>query len=259
MYKSIPIDAVQLLRVALREHIDELAVRQLADSIAEYGQLNPITVRDLGNGLFELIAGRMRVAAVQLLGRPTIDANVINYIGNAVLPAVAENIVRTQMNPLEEARAVEHLHTEGNMSIKAIAHYTHRSTTWVQDRLMLCALPDYAQAAVKGKQLSIATAALLCRIPDEDYRKYLIHIGVTNGCTVQQAEAWLMDWTARAQYTNGGDPNQQKFQLPPLPPRQPQPCTFCEVDLEPHLMILIRICGPCMNEVQETKRKAQPT
>lgn len=172
---KIPLAKIKLLRQHLRRDLDPEQLRSLAADMQRHGQIQPIAVRKLDDDEWELIAGRRRLEAAKLLNWSDIEGHELTWEDKAELPALAENLKRTQLTPLEEADSVLWMHTEGNMSIGEIAEKTGHGTSWVQDRLAVGNLPENLKQAVHARTLSISAALLLSEITDTDYRDYLLH------------------------------------------------------------------------------------
>lgn len=258
MEQDVHIDQIHMDRSALRKEVTDESVKSLADSIRDHGLLQSIVVTARDGGGWRLIAGRRRLTACKLLGMTTIPARIIDAKEIDEIPALAENLIRLQMNPLEEAEACRMLSEEKGLSIKSIATLLNHGTSWVQDRLFLITLPDNFKKAVADKKLSIAAAGQLMQIADEDYRNYLLNVAIVNGATVHQCEGWLLDYQARSKLLN---PTGQTGSIPRLPMEEPEPqtmCQFCEERVPAHHSVILRFCHPC-NETLAVVRKQLTT
>ena len=259
MEQDIRIDQIHMDRSALRTSVTDESVKQLADSIRTHGLLQAIVVAEREGGGFRLIAGRRRLTACKLLEYITIPARIVETEYMDELPALAENLIRLQMNPLEEAEAVRRLHEERGMSQREIAELTNHGTSWVQDRLFLCGLPENFKKAVADRKLSIGAAGQLMQIADEDYRNYLLSVALVNGATVHQCQAWYLDYQARSRILN---PTGQQPIEPRLPMEGPDPlcsCDFCGERVKPHLTVIVRHCQQCVATLHDVKNQlAQP-
>jgi ParB family chromosome partitioning protein len=258
MEQDIHIDQIHLDRATLRTSVTDESVAQLAESIRTHGLLQAIVVAERNGGGYRLIAGRRRLTACKLLGYITIPARIIETTYTDEIPALAENLIRLNMNPLEEAEAVRMLNEERGLSQREIAELTNHGTSWVQDRLFLCTLPDNFKKAVAEKKLTIAAAGQLCQIPDIEYRDYLLSVAIVNGATVNQAQAWLLDYQARSRIMNptGTQPIQ-----PRLPMEGPEPmttCNMCEQRVKSHLTVLMRVCHECHTALDTAKNEPVP-
>ena len=253
MEQDIRIDQIHMDRSALRTSVTDESVKQLADSIRTHGLLQAIVVAEREGGGFRLIAGRRRLTACKLLEFITIPARIVETEYLDELPALAENLIRLQMNPLEEAEAVRRLHEERGMSQREIAELTNHGTSWVQDRLFLCGLPENFKKAVADRKLSIGAAGQLMQIADEDYRNYLLSVALVNGATVNQCQAWLLDYQARSRLLN---PTGQQPVEPRLPMEDLTPlctCDFCGERCKAHLTVIVRHCHPCVETLHAVK------
>jgi ParB family chromosome partitioning protein len=253
MEQDVYIDQIHMDRSALRQSVTEESVHQLAESIKAHGLLQAIVVAARDGGGWRLIAGRRRLTACKYLGFTTIPARIIETEHLDEIPALAENLVRLQMSPLEEAEAIRQLHEEKGMSQRDIAELTHHGTSWVQDRLFLCTLPDNFKKAVGDKKLTIGAAGQLMLIQDTDYRDYLLSVAIVNGCTVHQAQAWLLDYQARAKILNptGTNPIEPRLPMEPLEPLCQ--CEFCEERVKAHMTVLIRLCHDCNKTMAQVR------
>ena len=115
--KNVPIDLIERGRFQPRTHFDAEALKSLSDSIRAQGVVQPIVVRPLSKGRYELVAGERRWRAAQAAGLSEIPAVVRELADEAALAiALIENIQREELNPLEEARALRRLVDEFDMT-----------------------------------------------------------------------------------------------------------------------------------------------
>ena len=160
---SIPVDRItpnpRNPRQSL-EHLDELT-----ESIEVYGLLQPIVVRELGDGQYEVVAGHRRLAAVQSLGWsvvPTIVRSADEE--DAFLLALIENLQRDDLRPREEAEALEVLVRERGMSTRQVAEAVMRSASYVSRRLRVFEDPVLAPLVLQGA-LNVSVAEELLPLP----------------------------------------------------------------------------------------------
>ncbi|MFH9227706.1 ParB/RepB/Spo0J family partition protein [Streptomyces lydicus] len=155
-----------------RETFNEEALTELADSIKEHGLLQPIVVRKVEGGGYELVAGERRFRANELAGNITIEAKILLTEGDAEISdmesfkkAMAENLNREDMLPLEEARGFKKvLDEEEDATVASVAKTFSKSVQYVNQRLALLALRPEIQTAVDlghiGTQAAVQIAAL---------------------------------------------------------------------------------------------------
>src|ERR1022692_1326534 len=153
-----------------RTHVDEPALRELADSIKATGVLQPITVRAIPGGRFQLIAGERRWLASQQAGKATIPA-IVRQVSDeqAMEMTIVENLQREDLNPMEQARAFERLSREFKLTQEQMAKRTGKDRTSIGNFLRLLKLPERIQTLVEQGFLTFghARALLALASPDE--------------------------------------------------------------------------------------------
>lgn len=141
--RNIPIDLLQRGKYQPRTRMDKQALAELANSIRAEGVVQPIVVRELDNGNYEIIAGERRWRAAQLAELETIPATVRKVPDEAAIAiALIENVQREDLNPLEEATALQRLIDEFSMTHQQIADRIGRSRVAVTNLLRLLTLNE---------------------------------------------------------------------------------------------------------------------
>ncbi|MDH5631425.1 MAG: ParB/RepB/Spo0J family partition protein [Gammaproteobacteria bacterium] len=165
--RQLPVDMLQRGRYQPRTHMRQEALEDLAESIRTQGVVQPIVVRELATGSYEIIAGERRWRAAQLAGLDTIPA-VIKDIPEEAVAAVAliENIQRENLNPIEEANAFQRLIEEFGMTHQQVAESVGRSRTGVTNLLRLLGLPDVVRQMIDNGDLDMGHARALLALPD---------------------------------------------------------------------------------------------
>ena len=153
---ELPVDAIVPNRFQPRREFDEAALEELRESIVRHGILQPLSVRDIGGGKYELIAGERRLRAARLAGLATVPV-VFRTASDAELAEMAliENIQREDLNPIEEARAYERLLTEFRLSQEELARRVARSRSAIANSVRLLRLADEVQAFVANGVLTM--------------------------------------------------------------------------------------------------------
>ena len=239
-----------------RRGLDEAHITALAGDFQLNGQLQPIAVRKALDGTWDLVAGANRIAAALLLGWTEIEAYDTKLGAGIEAAALAENVRRSQLSAIEESDQVMYMHTELDMSMNEISERTGHSISWVQDRIALAAYAENIKQAVHERKLSIGAAGQLMLIEDPEHRDWCLHLARVNGATVNQCQAWYLDWVSRQQLMNPKGYNGQQPQ--PLPPaRGPRfACFTCDEHLFSDELLVMRICVSCHDEI--AKAKTQP-
>jgi len=151
--KQLPIDLLQRGKYQPRTRMDQAALEELAASIKVQGVVQPIVVRPLPSGSYEIIAGERRWRAAQLAGLETVPAVVRRVPDEAAIAiALIENIQRENLNPVEEAAALQRLIDEFGMTHQRVAEAVGRSRAAVTNLLRLLALsPELRQMLEDGR------------------------------------------------------------------------------------------------------------
>ncbi len=151
--KQLPLELLQRGKYQPRTHMDQAALEELAASIKAQGVVQPIVVRALANGNYEIVAGERRWRAAQIAGLDTIPAVVRRVPDEAAIAiALIENIQREDLNPIEEAHALQRLIDEFGMTHQRVAEAVGRSRAAVTNLLRLLALsPELRQMLEDGR------------------------------------------------------------------------------------------------------------
>ena len=160
--REIPVEMVDRNPFQTRTHMNEVELEELAASITANGVVQPILVRPLANGRFQLIAGERRWRASQKAGKKTIPA-ILRQVSDeqAMEITIVENLQRADLNPMEQARAFERLSREFHMTQEQMALRTGKDRVSVTNFMRLLRLPASVQDLVEGGQLSFGHAKVL--------------------------------------------------------------------------------------------------
>ncbi|MDP9798499.1 ParB family chromosome partitioning protein [Catenuloplanes nepalensis] len=172
-----------------RHVFDEEALEELKISIQEVGFLQPIVVRELEPGRYELVMGERRWRAAQAIGRETIPAIVRETKDDAMLrDALLENIHRANLNPLEEAAAYQQLLEEFGATHDELARRIGRSRPQISNTIRLLNLPPQVQRRVAAGVLSAGHARALLTLEDADAQDEMAKRIVNEGISVRGTE-----------------------------------------------------------------------
>jgi ParB family chromosome partitioning protein len=186
---DVPVAAVSPNPNQPRVHFDEESLIELAASITEMGVLQPILVRPIEDGAFELIAGERRWRAAQRAGLSTIPA-VIRMTDDAssVEQALVENLHRQDLTALEEAAAYQQLLDEFGLTHDQVATRVGKSRSAITNSLRLMGLPPAVQHLLADGQLSAGHARALLGTPDRSRQEQLAREAATGGWSVRMVE-----------------------------------------------------------------------
>ncbi len=162
-----PLDAIVSNPDQPRTRFDEAALQDLAESIRQHGVLQPIVLQQMPDGRYQLIAGERRTRAARIAGLTTIPAVVRRASGDQRLVlALIENLQRTDISPIEQARAYKQLIDRFGLTQDEVAKQVGRSRTAVTNSLRLLQLPDSVLQQVEQGALSEGHARTLLMAPE---------------------------------------------------------------------------------------------
>lgn len=175
-----------------RKDFPEEALAELASSLKEQGVIQPIVVRDRGDGHFELIAGERRWRAAQRAGISRIPAVVRDVPDERMLElALIENVQREELNPIEEAQAYRVLLDDLSLTQEAVADRVGKKRASVANTLRLLQLPRQVQEKIRRGRLSMGQARAILGIPAASRQIELAERVEREGWSVRQVEAWV--------------------------------------------------------------------
>lgn len=188
-FAEVPLDAISPNPRQPRTVFDEDDLEELTASIAEFGVLQPVIVRAVAKGRFELVMGERRFRASQAAGKDSIPAIVRGTEDNELLrDALLENLHRANLNPLEEAHAYEQLLEDFGCTKEELARRIHRSRPQISNTLRLLNLPSTVQVKVAAGVLSAGHARALLGLEDARSQEILAERIIAEGLSVRSTE-----------------------------------------------------------------------
>lgn len=163
--RDIAVELVDPNPYQTRRHVREDGLRELTESIKASGVVQPVIVRPLPNGRFQLVAGERRWQASKRAGKPTIPA-VVREISNeqAMEITIIENLQREDLNPVEQARAFERLSREFNLTQEQIASRTGKDRASISNFVRLLRLPEPVLEQMEKGTIALGHGKLLCSL-----------------------------------------------------------------------------------------------
>jgi len=211
--REIDIDRILPNAHQPRKNFDEGALNELADSIREHGVVQPVVVRALEDGFFQLIAGERRWRAAQRAGLLRVPAVIRDTTEHAALEiALIENLQREDLNPIEEAQAYERLISEFGMTQEEVARRVGKNRTTVANMLRLLRLPPEVQQWLRENRLTTGHAKALLSLSDLNAILDSARRIIQGEFSVRQAEMLVARYAKPAKDASGNgstvvDPN----------------------------------------------------
>ena len=190
--REIPVDQIDSNPFQTRSQVNQEQLAELAASIAANGVVQPVLVRPLASGRFQLIAGERRWRASRLAGKTTVPAMLRQVSDEQAMEiTIVENLQRADLNPMEQARAFERLGREFHMTQEQMAQRTGKDRATVSNFLRLLKLPSTVQNRVEAGELTFGHArALLALQHAEEMEKAAQRIAA-HSLSVRQTENYV--------------------------------------------------------------------
>ena len=190
--REIPLDQIDRNPFQTRSRVNEEQLAELAASIVANGVVQPILVRPVADGRFQLIAGERRWRASQLAGKATIPA-ILRQVSDeqAMEITIVENLQRADLNPMEQARAFERLSREFHMTQEQMATRTGKDRATVANFLRLLRLPATVQVRVESGELSFGHARTLLGFEHAEEMEKAAQRVIALSLSVRQTEAYV--------------------------------------------------------------------
>ena len=191
---TLPISKVEPRKEQPRQYFNEDALQELADSISQFGLIQPVVVRKLSTGYYQIIAGERRWRASRLAGLTEIPVRVIEADDRRTAElALVENLQREDLNPIEEAKGYKSLIEEYGLTQEETAKSVGRSRPAITNSLRLLSLGSRVMELVEKGDLSAGHARALVSINDEDKQYDAAKAVIKKGLSVRKTEKLASD------------------------------------------------------------------
>lgn len=210
---TIPLDSIEANPFQPRKEFDEEALNELSQSIRQQGVITPITVRQMPDGKYQLIAGERRVRASQLAGLKEIPAYIRIATDTQMMEmALVENIQRENLNAMEIAFSYNALIEECQLTHEQLSEKVGKNRSTITNYLRLLNLPSETQLALSTEQITMAHARCLVNIEDPEQHLALLHDIINRQLSVRQTEQLVKEFTK----PKPAPPARKKDDLPEL-------------------------------------------
>ncbi|MEE4660184.1 MAG: ParB/RepB/Spo0J family partition protein [Halieaceae bacterium] len=214
--RDVPVDLIRRGKYQPRRDIDPETLQELADSIKAQGVMQPIVLRPVENGKYEIIAGERRWRATQLAGLDSIPAQIRDVPDEAAIAmALIENIQREDLNPVEEALALQRLQQEFELTQQQVAEAVGKSRSAVANLLRLMSLRDDVRTLLEHGDIEMGHAKALLGL-EQDEQSAAARSVVAKGLSVRQTESLVRQLLAAKNRAPkkpvSQDPNVRKLQ-----------------------------------------------
>ena len=208
---SLPISQVETCSSQPRKRFDDESLQELADSISQHGIIQPLTVRKLSSGYYQIIAGARRWRAARLAGLQEVPVIVIEADDRkAAELAMIENLQREDLNPMEEAAGFQSLIESYHMTQEEAAQRVGKSRSAVTNALRLLGLPPSVRKLVEEGKLSAGHARALVPL-SPSLQESAANAIVSGGLSVRQTEALVKRLSAEKIEAQVKDPDEVDY------------------------------------------------
>ena len=208
---SLPISQVETCSSQPRKRFDDESLHELADSISQHGIIQPLTVRKLSSGYYQIIAGERRWRAARLAGLQEVPVIVIEADDRkAAELAMIENLQREDLNPMEEAAGFQSLIESYHMTQEEAAQRVGKSRSAVTNALRLLGLTPSVRKLVEEGKLSAGHARALVPL-SPSLQESAANAIVSGGLSVRQTEALVKRLSAEKKEAQAKDPDEVDY------------------------------------------------
>ena len=186
---QLPIDKIRSNPYQPRKYFNRAALEELSDSIKTYGVLQPITVRKMSGGYYELVAGERRLRASELAGLDTIPAILMQVSdSDSAVMAFIENIQRQNLSFLEEAEGYRNMMEDYGLTQEELASKLSKSQSSIANKLRVLKLEDSVKKLLLEYHFTERHARALLKLPDEETRLFVLAQMVQEEMNVKKTE-----------------------------------------------------------------------
>lgn len=255
---KVPINSIITEGQLIRAGMDDDHVIELANSIAKVGLLQPIVVRLLVKGKYQLLAGAHRLAACKRLRWTHIPAVIKTDLNEEPVKGVAliENIIRKDMSLQEECEAVRVLTEDQGMSVSQVCQLVGRSRDWINRRLAAPHLPDDIKQAVFDGLVPLTIAEEIAKVEDEGARAYILNEAIYAKRTLHEVQCMAETFKAVPSVTQAVEEGLKKAAETAEAHTPRKACDYGKEVIPMHEMRVLWVCPGCWNEIMAIKDMA---
>lgn len=192
--RYIPLDSIRPNPYQPRRNFSKRSLEELAQSIKAYGVIQPISVREISENKFELIAGERRLRACKLAELTELPAIVVEYKDrDSAIIALVENLQREDLNFIEEAEAYNNLIIDHKFSQGEVAKQIGKSQSTIANKIRLLRLDKDIRSALIENELTERHGRVLLKLPDDELRNSVLEKIIKNNLNVKSTEKLVED------------------------------------------------------------------
>lgn len=187
--RTLRVSEIEPNRDQPRKFFSDEGIEALADSIREHGVLQPILVRPLPNGSYQIVAGERRWRASRMAGLDEVPVNIRELDDFQTMQiAMAENLQRENLNPIEEAEGYKYLIDNFSMTKEQVAKIAGKSRSYISNSIRILTLPDFVTDALRDGKITSGHAKALLMFDDEQRMIETAEKAISGNLSVRQIE-----------------------------------------------------------------------
>lgn len=256
--EKVKMELIQEPLKSQRESISRESIEELATSMKKLGLLQSILLRKNTTG-YEIEAGHRRFLAAKLLGWDEIEAKILDSTDEDImhLERAHENLIRQNLNPVEEARIVWDLVYEDGRGVEKTAALLCKGVKWIEKRLDIWKMPEDLKDAIRLNKIKIAMADELHRVKDEEQRTRLLESAIEYGASAKTVRSWIEDSQVTTYLENRAildnlddNPVISRSEVSMV-------CRVCDINHNIDVLRHIWVCPDCLGTIRELARETQ--
>jgi len=248
---DISVDLIDEPVFQVREFVAEDKLEELMTSIKTYGVIEPIIV-EKADSRYRVIAGNLRLMACRRLSLPTVPCIVREFSKkDKYMVALQENIMRSDMSPVELASALRKLKEEFKLKNTDIAELVGKSQGWVSNHFQILEADDEIKEAVEKGQIDLTSGNTLMRLSPKPLRMRYLEFCLKGGATQSQVREWVAKELGKRPTESTPTQDLTSLDLPEMPPPLTFNCSCCKREIDQNRRIDLELCGECYDLVNE--------
>ena len=202
----VPVDSIETNPYQPRQEFDADELMDLAKSIKTFGLIQPVTLRSMGDGKFQLIAGERRLRASKIAGKKEVPAYIRVANDQEMLEmALVENIQRSNLNALEVAISYQRLMDECQLTHEALSKRIGKNRSTITNYVRLLKLPPNIQSAIKEEKLSMGHARSIAGIENPFIQQQVFNDIINKGLSVRATENLIKSFSQKKSEASGSE------------------------------------------------------
>ena len=213
-FEYLPISKVEPRAQQPRKYFDEQGLQELSDSILEHGIIQPLTVREIGGGYYQIIAGERRWRAARMAGLDEVPARIIEADDKTTMElALVENLQRENLNPAEEAKGYKTLIEEYGMTQEETAKRVGKSRPVIANALRLLNLPDEVMEMLENGEIASGAARAILALEKAEDQIKVAETVAKEKLSVRETEQLVKEMQRKGGKGGKKQPKQRKNQI----------------------------------------------